>query len=263
MRRRFTRARCGIAFALISLCGPAAAVGRRTVRRVRRRLHRVPRRRDLPVLARPAGRSRQGPPLHGPLPPAGRGPGGLRPAPSGGWRSATRPAGWCARPAAAPASTPAARPWPISSGTAATSQGRLVPPGKYSLHLPRPFRCRTASARPGPMRDYEDLQGVAGMSEAYASTDEVIVDYCADAPTAASLRQSAAARRLPGAAEHAHRERLRLQLLLRLDPQPLQLVRRRPSHHRLLLGQRLRQRHVRSRPRSTTTPATRPASTTG
>ena len=56
-----------------------------------------------------------------------------------------------------------------------------------------------------------------------------------------------AGRRLPEAAQHADRDRLRLQLLLRLDPQPLELVGRRPADQQLRLGQRQRQRHLRPR----------------
>jgi len=69
--------------------------------------------------------------------------------------------------------------------------GRLVPAGKYRYTFLGRFAAdRLRPAR--PMREYEDLQGVAGMSEAYASTDEVIVDYSLSAGDSASLRESAA-----------------------------------------------------------------------
>ena len=69
--------------------------------------------------------------------------------------------------------------------------GRLVPPGKYRYTFLGRFAADRL--RPGrPLREYDDLQGVAGMSEAYASTDEVIVDYTLSAYASASLRESAA-----------------------------------------------------------------------
>ncbi|HEX5718197.1 MAG TPA: hypothetical protein VF179_18695 [Thermoanaerobaculia bacterium] len=69
--------------------------------------------------------------------------------------------------------------------------GRLVPAGKYRYTFLGRFAAdRLRPAR--PMRDYEDLQGMAGMSEAHASTDEVIVDYSLSAFDSASLRESAA-----------------------------------------------------------------------
>ena len=69
--------------------------------------------------------------------------------------------------------------------------GQLVPPGKYRYtFLGRFASDRLRPAR--PVREYEDLQGMAGMSEAHASTDEVIVDYSLSAGDSASLRESAA-----------------------------------------------------------------------
>ena len=69
--------------------------------------------------------------------------------------------------------------------------GRLVPAGRYRYTFLGRFAAdRLRPAR--PMREYEDLQDVAGMSEAYASTDEVIVDYSLTARDSASLRESAA-----------------------------------------------------------------------
>ena len=68
--------------------------------------------------------------------------------------------------------------------------GKLVPPGKYRYtFLARfaPDRLRLAL----PLREYEDLRNVTGMAEAYASTDEVIVDYSLTEDTASRLRQSA------------------------------------------------------------------------
>ncbi|MEA2564343.1 MAG: hypothetical protein QOH06_5847 [Acidobacteriota bacterium] len=72
--------------------------------------------------------------------------------------------------------------------------GRLVPAGKYRYTFLGRFAAdRLRPARPmRDYRDYEDLQGVAGMSEAYASTDEVIVDYSLSAGDSVSLRESAA-----------------------------------------------------------------------
>lgn len=69
--------------------------------------------------------------------------------------------------------------------------GRLVAPGRYRytfLGRFAPDRLRPAR----PVREYEDLQDVAGMSEAYASTDEVIVDPSLSAGESRSLRESAA-----------------------------------------------------------------------
>ena len=71
-------------------------------------------------------------------------------------------------------------------------QGRLVPPGKYSYtfrgrFLPDRVRLATAASR------YEDLAGRAEVGEAYASTDDVIVRYDLTEDTAARLRQSLAA----------------------------------------------------------------------
>jgi hypothetical protein len=71
-------------------------------------------------------------------------------------------------------------------------QGRLVPPGRYRYTFRGRFlpdRIRSAAA----VSRYEDLAGAAAIDEAFASTEEVIVDYALDEPTAARLRQSLAA----------------------------------------------------------------------
>ena len=69
--------------------------------------------------------------------------------------------------------------------------GQLVPAGKYRYTFLGRFAAdRLRPSR--PMRDYDDLQDMAGMSEAHASTDEVIVDYSLSAADSASLRESAA-----------------------------------------------------------------------
>ncbi len=70
-------------------------------------------------------------------------------------------------------------------------QGRLVPPGKYSytfLGRFAPDRIRLAL----PAREYGDLRNVSGISEAYASKDEVIVNYSLTEDESIRLRQSAA-----------------------------------------------------------------------
>ncbi|MFL6199951.1 MAG: hypothetical protein ACJ76J_12285 [Thermoanaerobaculia bacterium] len=69
--------------------------------------------------------------------------------------------------------------------------GRLVPPGRYRytfLGRFAPDRLRPVR----PLREYEDLRGVAGMSEAYASTDELVVNYLLSEGESAGLRESAA-----------------------------------------------------------------------
>jgi hypothetical protein len=70
-------------------------------------------------------------------------------------------------------------------------QGRLVPPGKYSytfLGRFAPDRIRLAL----PAREYGDLRNISGISEAYASKDEVIVNYSLTEDESIRLRQSAA-----------------------------------------------------------------------
>lgn len=71
-------------------------------------------------------------------------------------------------------------------------QGRLVPPGRYSYTFRGRFladRIRSLPSITAPSR-YEDLESTASIDEAAASTDEVIVDYELDEPTAARIRQS-------------------------------------------------------------------------
>ncbi len=68
-------------------------------------------------------------------------------------------------------------------------EGRLVPPGLYRYtFLGRfvPERLRT-DRRPAT---YEDLRDVAGVAEAFASTDEVVVDYSLTADDSSRLRRS-------------------------------------------------------------------------
>ena len=70
-------------------------------------------------------------------------------------------------------------------------QGAPVPPGRYRytfLGRFAPDRLRPAK----PVREYEDLRDTPGMAEAFASTDEVIVDYGLSADASIRLRQSAA-----------------------------------------------------------------------
>lgn len=70
-------------------------------------------------------------------------------------------------------------------------QGRLVPPGKYRytfLGRFAPDHIRLAL----PAREYGDLRNISGVSEAYASTDEVVVNYSLTEDESIRLRQSAA-----------------------------------------------------------------------
>ncbi len=70
-------------------------------------------------------------------------------------------------------------------------QGGLVPPGKYRysfLGRFAPDRIRLAL----PMRSYEDLRSMTGISEAHASTDDVIVNYSLTEDESIRLRQSTA-----------------------------------------------------------------------
>jgi hypothetical protein len=70
-------------------------------------------------------------------------------------------------------------------------QGALVLPGRYRytfLGRFAPDRLRPAK----PLREYEDLRDTPGTAEAYASADEVIVDYGLSADASIRLRQSAA-----------------------------------------------------------------------
>jgi hypothetical protein len=74
-------------------------------------------------------------------------------------------------------------------------QGRLVAPGRYLYTFRGRFqadRIRSTPVITAPSR-YEDLESAAGVDEAFASTDEVIVDDALDEPTAARIRQSLAA----------------------------------------------------------------------
>ncbi len=67
--------------------------------------------------------------------------------------------------------------------------GQPVEPGRYRYK----FSGRYLANRLRPakrVRDYDDLADVAGAEEAYASTEEVIVDYGLDAATARRLRAS-------------------------------------------------------------------------
>ncbi|MES1244152.1 MAG: hypothetical protein ABUT39_21285 [Acidobacteriota bacterium] len=70
-------------------------------------------------------------------------------------------------------------------------QGRLVPPGKYRytfLGRFAPDAIRLAL----PAREYGDLRNISGISEAYASTDEVVVNYSLTEDQSIRLRQSTA-----------------------------------------------------------------------
>jgi hypothetical protein len=73
-------------------------------------------------------------------------------------------------------------------------QGQPVPSGRYRYtFLGRFAPDRLRPARPmREYREYEDLQALPGAIEAYASTDEVIVDYALSADASVRLRQSAA-----------------------------------------------------------------------
>ncbi len=69
--------------------------------------------------------------------------------------------------------------------------GALVPPGKYSysfLGRFAPDRIRLAL----PVRTYEDLRSMTGISEARASSDDVIVNYSLTEDESIRLRQSTA-----------------------------------------------------------------------
>ena len=71
-------------------------------------------------------------------------------------------------------------------------QGRLVAPGRYLYTFRGRFLADRIRSIVAPSR-YEDLESAAGVDEAFASTDEVIVDDALDEPTAARIRQSLAA----------------------------------------------------------------------
>ncbi|HEX9942263.1 MAG TPA: hypothetical protein VGG03_09625 [Thermoanaerobaculia bacterium] len=70
-------------------------------------------------------------------------------------------------------------------------QGRWVPPGRYRytfLGRFAPDRLRPDR----PLAEYKDLHDLPGVTEAFASTEEVIVDYSLTADASFRLRQSAA-----------------------------------------------------------------------
>jgi hypothetical protein len=70
--------------------------------------------------------------------------------------------------------------------------GATVPPGKYRYT----FEARYLPDRlafTGKALQYEDLAGVPGADEAYASSDELVVDYALNSEKATQLRDSAAA----------------------------------------------------------------------
>ncbi|HEX7183442.1 MAG TPA: hypothetical protein VF756_16535 [Thermoanaerobaculia bacterium] len=71
-------------------------------------------------------------------------------------------------------------------------QGRPVPAGKYRYTFHGRFLPDRLGRERLPLR-YEDLARETGVSEAFASTEELIVNYGLDEPTAAVLRQSLAA----------------------------------------------------------------------
>jgi hypothetical protein len=71
-------------------------------------------------------------------------------------------------------------------------QGRLVPPGRYEYTFRGRFLSDGIRSIVAPSR-YEDLEGELSITEAFASTDAVIVDYSLTEPSAARLRQSLAA----------------------------------------------------------------------
>lgn len=71
-------------------------------------------------------------------------------------------------------------------------QGRLVPPGRYEYTFRGRFLSDGIRSIVAPSR-YEDLEGELSITEAFASTDTVIVDYSLTEPSAARLRQSLAA----------------------------------------------------------------------
>ncbi len=67
--------------------------------------------------------------------------------------------------------------------------GNLVEPGKY--HYTFSGRYLRDRLRPGKLIiQYEDLSDFPGIDEAYASTEEVIVDYALDVSTAQAIRES-------------------------------------------------------------------------
>lgn len=68
-------------------------------------------------------------------------------------------------------------------------QGRLVAPGRYSYTFRGRFLADRIRSIIAPSR-YEDLESAVAVDEAFASTDEVIVDDTLDEPTAARIRQS-------------------------------------------------------------------------
>ena len=73
-------------------------------------------------------------------------------------------------------------------------QGQLVPPGKYRytfLGRFAPDRIRLALPI-AQYREYRDLRNISGVSEAYASTDEVVVNYSLTEDESIRLRQSTA-----------------------------------------------------------------------
>ena len=71
-------------------------------------------------------------------------------------------------------------------------QGRPVPSGRYRYSFQARFLPDRLASRQ-PIRTYDELTGEDGVREAFASTDEVIVDDRLDAATAAELRQSSKA----------------------------------------------------------------------
>jgi hypothetical protein len=71
-------------------------------------------------------------------------------------------------------------------------KGKLVAPGPYFYTFRGRFLADRIRLAVAPSR-YEDLEGAVAVDEAFASTEEVIVDYTLDEPTAARIRQSLAA----------------------------------------------------------------------
>jgi Lamin Tail Domain len=70
-------------------------------------------------------------------------------------------------------------------------RGRRVPTGKYHYTFRGRFAPDRLSADKGLAR-YEDLAAMDGTTEAFASTDEVVVDYALTAETVSRLRESKA-----------------------------------------------------------------------
>ena len=143
--------------------------------------------------------------------------------------------------------------------------GRPVPPGRYQYTFRArflPTRLAAAAGAPRSTRT-SSPRAVTAADEAYASTGDVVVNYDLDERDAARDAGEPRRRRLPAPAEHAAGDRLRLQLLLRLAPTATPTTPTAGRTPPTAPPATPTAPAPSTRPRCTTTPATRPASTSG